>query len=171
MFYLFILFLDRTVPRVGVCWFPWGLHRNLILRDIDLLKQFKNIEIGFTINSFTGTTKKLFEPDAPTSANRIKALRVLKKKGFKTYIFVSPIIPGLIDLENIIAKTRNYSDYYWFEFLNLRGAGKQFAETLKKEFPKSYEIITDKTKFQQFVKNCKKIIRSQNIKVRGVEIH
>ncbi len=144
---------------------------DLILRDIDLLKQFKDIEIGFTINSFTGKAKKLFEPNAPANNQRIKALKILKKKGFKTYTFVSPIISGLIDLRDVISRTKDFSDYYWFEFLNLRGAGKQFAQALEKEFPKSYEIVTDKAKFQQFIKECKKIINSQNIKVRGIEIH
>ena len=144
---------------------------DLILRDIDILKQFKTLEIGFTINSFVGKTKKLFEPDSPTNNKRIETLKTLKKKGFETYAFISPIIPELIDLEDIISKTKNYSDYYWFEFINLRGAGKQFAQILKKEFPKIYEIVTDKSKFQQFIKECKKIINSQNIKVRGIEIH
>jgi DNA repair photolyase len=144
---------------------------DLVLRDIDLLKQFKDIEIGFTINSFSGKAKKLFEPDAPSNHKRIKALKTLKEKGFKTYAFVSPMIPGLIDLKDVISKTKKHSDYYWFEFLNLRGAGKQFTQVLKKEFPKSYEIVINKAKFQQFVKDCKKIIDSQNIKVRGIEIH
>lgn len=33
---------------------------DLITRDIDLLKQFKKIEVGLTINTFEGNTKDLF---------------------------------------------------------------------------------------------------------------
>ncbi|NQU82948.1 MAG: radical SAM protein [Parcubacteria group bacterium] len=143
----------------------------LVLRDIDLLKQFKDVEIGFTINSFTNKAKKLFEPDSPTNNKRIEVLKTLKKQGFKTYTFVSPIIPELIDLKDIISKTKDYSDYYWFEFINVRGAGKQFSETLKKEFPESYKIITDKENLQKFVEDSKKIINSYKIKVKGIEIH
>ncbi len=144
---------------------------DLVLRDTDVLKQFKSVEIGFTVNSFAGKDKKLFEPDSPDNSKRISALKTLKQKGFKTYAFVSPIIPDLIDLQGIISQTKNYVDYYFFEFINLRGAGKQFKEVLKKEFPKSYEIVTNKAKFQQFVKDSKKLIYSQNIKVRAIEIH
>jgi len=144
---------------------------DLVLRDIDLLAQFKDIEIGVTINSFTDKTKKILEPDSPANNVRIEALKILKKNGFKTYTFVSPIIPKLIDLESIISKTKDFSDYYWFEFINVRGAGKQFAEILKKEFPESYEIVTNKVKLAEFVKDCKKIISSQEIRVRGIEVH
>jgi len=144
---------------------------DLILRDIDLLKQFKNIEIGFTINGFTNKAKKLFEPDSPTNNKRIEALKTLKRKGFKTYTFVSPIIPELVDIEEVISKTKDNCDYYWFEFINLRGAGRQFNETLKKEFPKSYKIVTNKENFQKFISDSKKIINSQKIKVRGMAIH
>jgi len=141
---------------------------DLILRDIDLLKQFKDIEIGFTINNLQ---KKLFEPKSPSNDRRIKALKILKEKGFKTYVFISPIIPNLIDLKDIILKTKNYADYYWFEFLNLKAAGKEFQQTLKREFPESYETLIDKREFQEFVKECKKMIKSQNIKVCGIEMH
>ncbi len=144
---------------------------DLVLRDIDLFKEFKNIEIGLTVNSFSGKAKKLFEPFVSTSRQRIKALQILKKNKFKTYVFVSPIIPELIDLKDIIKRTKKFVDYYWFEFINLRGAGKKFAETLKKEFPASYKMVIDKNEFKEFVKECKQIINSQNIKVRGIEIH
>lgn len=144
---------------------------NLVLRDIDLFKQFKNIEIGLTINSFRGKTKKLFEPNSPTNTERIKTLQKLKEEDFKTYAFVSPIIPDLINLKDIISKTKQYVDYYWFEFLNLRGAGKEFAQVLKREFPESYKIVVSKDKFGQFVKECRQVISSQNIKVRGIVVH
>ena len=78
-------------------------------------------------------------------------LKVLKKKKLRTYAFVSPIIPVLIDLEEVIAETKDLVDYYWFEFINLRGAGKEFAENLKAKFPKSYQVAADKEKFARFL--------------------
>lgn len=144
---------------------------DLVLRDIDLFKKFKNIEIGFTINGFGGKTKKLFEPSSPENQKRMEALKILKKEGLKTYAFVSPIIPRLIDLKDIIAKTKNFAGYYWFEFINLRGAGKEFCDILKTKFPESYEIVSDKNKFQRFIQECKKLISSQDIKVQGMVLH
>lgn len=144
---------------------------DLVLRDIALFKKFKNIEIGLTINSFDGKSKRFFEPCSSANEKRIKALKVLKKHGLKTYVFVSPIIPGLTNLKDVIAKTKDFADYYWFEFINLRGAGKEFADMLKTKFPKSFAIVKDKERFSEFIKECKKIINKANIKVKGIVLH
>jgi len=85
---------------------------DLILRDLDLLKQFKNLEVGFTINNFEGKTKTLMEPFAPDYQARLEALKQIHKEGIKTYVFVSPIIPGLIDLKKVIDLTKKYADHY-----------------------------------------------------------
>lgn len=144
---------------------------DLILRDIDIFKKFKTIEVGLTINSFTGKSKGIFEPLSPMNGKRIKALKILKASGIKTFAFVSPIMPGLIDLKKVIKETKKFADYYWFEFLNMRGAGKECMETIKKDFPKSYGILTDKRKFSEFIKESKKIISSENIKIKRIEVH
>ncbi|MFH1582446.1 MAG: radical SAM protein, partial [bacterium] len=79
--------------------------------------------------------------------------------------------PGLIDLKDIIRKTKKFSDSYWFEFINVRGAGKEFMDVLKRKYPKSYDVLIDKKRFQEFVKESKKIISSENIKIQGIVIH
>ena len=144
---------------------------DLVLRDIDVLKKFKNIEVGLTINSFDGLLKKIFEPFSPTNEKRIRTLKILKENKIKSYTFISPIIPGLVDLKDIIKKTKDFTDFYWFEIINIRLAGKEFIEILKKKFPKSFEIIKDKKKFDKFIKECKNIIDSEKINVRGIEIY
>jgi DNA repair photolyase len=144
---------------------------DLVLRDIDLFKKFKTIQVGLTINSFGGKAKKIFEPFSPPNEKRIKALQTLKENGIETYTFVSPIIPGLIDLKDIIRRIKKFTDSYWFEFINTRGAGKEFMDVLKKKFPKSYDVLIDKKKFSEFIKECKKIISSESIKVQGIVIH
>ncbi len=144
---------------------------DLVLRDIDILKKFKKIDVGFTINSFSGKEKEMFEPDSPANQERIKAMKVLKKNGIKTYTFVSPIIPGLINIEEIIEQTRDYTDYYWFEVLNLRGAGKEFTELLEREYPESYKIMCDKRLLADYVNKLKNTIQKSGVNVKGIEIH
>lgn len=144
---------------------------NLILRDIDIFKQFKNIEIGLTINSFAGKTKELFEPNAIENNDRIKALEKLSEQGIKTYAFISPIIPELIDLQNIVNKTKNFVDYYWFEFLNLRGAGKEFAQVLQKAFPQSYKIVSNENLYKKFIDETTRIINNLGVKVQEIVKH
>jgi len=96
---------------------------DLVLRDIDIFKKFENIEVGLTINSFDSSLKKIFEPFSPTNEKRIRALKILKENKIKTYTFVSPIIPGLIDLKEIIKKTKDFTDFYWFEMINITPGG------------------------------------------------
>jgi len=144
---------------------------DLVLRDLDIFKKFKNIKVGLTINSFTGKAKRVFEPFSPANEERIRALKTLKINKISTFAFVSPIIPGLINLKDVIRKIKDFADYYWFEFLNIRGAGKECMEIIKKQFPESYEILQDKRKFSEFIKESKKIISSENIKVQGIEVH
>lgn len=144
---------------------------NLVLRDMDLFKKFKKIEIGFTINSFKDKGKELFEPNSPTNEQRIKALRTLKENGIKTYAFVSPIIPNLIDIDDIIDRTKNYADHYWFEFINLRGAGNEFTKVLGQKYPESYKIVKNKKLFENFINEVKNIVKKNKITVKGYENH
>lgn len=144
---------------------------DLVLRDMDILKKFKQVDVGFTINSFSGKEKEFFEPDSPTSEERIKAMKILKENDIKTYAFISPIIPGLVDLNKVIDQTKDYANYYWFEILNLRGAGKEFSEVLEKEYPESYKIMRNKDLFAQYMAELKSIIQKSGVKTKGIEIH
>ncbi len=144
---------------------------DLVLRDLNIIKQFKSIEVGLTINSFEGNLKSTFEPYSPSNSKRIETLKTFKKEGVSTYVFVSPIIPGLINLREVIRKTKNFADYYFFEIINTRGAGLEFMNILKSRFPRSYSLLKDKKRFSEFIKECKDIISSENIKVKGTIIH
>ena len=144
---------------------------DLVLRDMDLFKRFKEISIGLTISGFEGPIKRILEPNSPTHKQRLDALKTLNKNGINNYAFVSPIIPGLTDIKKIIRETKGFTDYFWFEVLNLRGAGEKFSNLLKKDLPNSYKIITDKEKFIIFIEGLKEIIKAEKIKTAGIEIH
>ena len=143
----------------------------LVTRDIDLFKLFRSIEVGLTINGFTGREKRLFEPLTPVHGARVSALKELKEAGLKTYVFVSPIIPEVTDVSAIVKDTRGFADYYFFEVLNLRASGREFQELLRDEYPESYEILTDEEKFEEFLWELKKEIRSLGVKAQGIETH
>ena len=144
---------------------------DLILRDLDVLKEFEDIEVGLTINSFDGKLKKEIEPFSPSNERRIEALKILNENGIKNYAFISPIIPNLVDVEELIKETRNFVNFYWFEFLNLKASGKEFKEWLKKNYPESYDLISDKDKAEKYVREVVKIIKNGNISVKGICVH
>ncbi|WP_297092571.1 radical SAM protein [Thermococcus sp.] len=143
----------------------------LVTRDIDLFKEFRTIEVGLTINGFTGREKRLFEPLTPLHEARVSALKELKEAGLKTYVFVSPIIPEITDVSAIVEDTKGFADYYFFEVLNLRASGREFRELLRDEYPESHEVLTDEEKFEEFLWGLKKEIRSLGVKAEGIETH
>jgi len=67
---------------------------DLVLRDLDLLRQFKNCRVGLTITTDDEKIKRLFEPASPTIRRRIKALEKLKEEGIVTYAFIGPLLPA-----------------------------------------------------------------------------
>ncbi|TFF90290.1 MAG: radical SAM protein [Promethearchaeota archaeon] len=89
-------------------------------RDIDLFKQFKNIEVGISINTLDDQIAKKIEPLASKPIERIDLIAKLKKNNIKTFIFISPFFPVITDFRKIIGVSMDYTDYYMFENLNFR---------------------------------------------------
>jgi DNA repair photolyase len=65
----------------------------LCLRDMDLFKQFKNIEVGLSITTHDEKIRKIFEPRSPSIHSRVKTLRTLRKEKIGTYAFIGPMLP------------------------------------------------------------------------------
>ncbi|MGB9979316.1 radical SAM protein [Methanobacterium sp.] len=118
---------------------------DLILRDLDLIKQFENSEIGFSFSTLDESIRREVEPSASPVGDRIKALKEVHKSGIKTYVFISPILPFLTDWKDIINKTRDYADYFRFENLNVTGTVwgcvKNFLEDKRYELVPKYREI------------------------------
>jgi DNA repair photolyase len=94
---------------------------DLVLRDMDIIKKFKNKRVGLTITTLDDNLRREIEPFASPVQNRIKALETLKENGIETYVFIGPILPFLADWKKIVLATRHCADYYMFENLNISG--------------------------------------------------
>ena len=97
---------------------------NLVLRDIDLLKQCKNLKVSISVNTLDEKFKNDMD-NASSIQERLETLETLYKNGIYTVLFMSPVFPVITDYREIIEKTNKYVDEYWFENLNLRGSYKQ----------------------------------------------
>ncbi|HEX2954729.1 MAG TPA: radical SAM protein [Bacillota bacterium] len=95
---------------------------DLVLRDIDILKQLEDTMVGLTLTTLDDAIRQEVEPGAAPVERRINALRVLKANGIKTYGFIGPILPYLTDWKEIILKTKDFVDFYMFENLNTAGS-------------------------------------------------
>ena len=77
------------------CWPVFIQTRSpLVLRDMDILKEAVNMEVGFSITTADDSIRELFEPHAPSITDRLRALEELHNSGIRTYAMIAPLLPG-----------------------------------------------------------------------------
>lgn len=96
----------------------------LILRDIDLLKQCRNLKVSISLNTLDEGFKDDMD-NASSISDRLSTLKELHEQGIYAILFMSPMFPHITDFKAIIEESRSYIDEFWFENLNLRGSYKQ----------------------------------------------
>lgn len=94
---------------------------DLVTRDIDILKMIPNIRVGISMNSLSDDFCKKTEPFASSVSRRISAMKALCEEGISTYLFLSPIFPGITQYTEIVERVKPYANSFYFENLNLRG--------------------------------------------------
>lgn len=106
----------------------------LILRDIDLLKQIKNVTVSMSVNTLNEKFKNDMD-NASSIKERLETLKELHKNGVYTVLFMSPIFPYITEWKEIIEESKEYVNEYWFENLNLRGNYKKdILDYIKKNY-------------------------------------
>lgn len=96
----------------------------MVTRDIDVLKQYDDVVVGVSISTLDNDVSRSIEPLTALPELRLDAIEKCKEAGLKTYVFLSPIFPGITDVEKIVEKASPYVDYFMFENLNLRPLNK-----------------------------------------------
>lgn len=93
----------------------------LFKRDLEVMNKDR-FEIGVTVTTIRA--HKELEPLSDPPLARIEALKEASQEGFKTFIFLGPLIPGVVDdeLEEIIELAYNAeASYVIVDKLNTRG--------------------------------------------------
>lgn len=67
----------------------------LILRDIDILSTFEQLDVGITITTLDEYVSRAVEPLAALPRKRLETMRVLADEGIEVWGFVGPYLPGL----------------------------------------------------------------------------
>lgn len=149
----------------------------LILRDIDLIKQIKNITVSMSINTLDEEFRKDMDK-ASTIQERLETLKELHKNGIYTILFVSPIFPHITDYKKIIEISKEYIDEYWFENLNLRGEYKtKILEYIQEKYPyiidKYKEIYIDGNKqyWIELSDEIEEYCKEKNVKYKNYFYH
>jgi DNA repair photolyase len=97
----------------------------LVLRDIDIIKEFQDIEVGLSVTTADEDIRKLFEPDAPPIGDRISALDELHKAGIRTYAMIAPVLPGA---EGLVDLLRGKIDYVLIDRMNYHYADRIYRK-------------------------------------------
>jgi DNA repair photolyase len=96
----------------------------LVLRDMDLLQELEEIEVGFTITTDDERLAKLFEPRATPIKERLRALERIHSLGIKTFGFIGPLLPG--NPEKLIEDLKGKVDKVFIDRMNYLSSIKGF---------------------------------------------
>lgn len=88
---------------------------SLVLRDLDLLKDFGEIEVGFSIGTGDEELRSIFEPKAPRIEERINALKILHREDVRTYVMIAPMLPKI---ESLPSRLEGKVDYVLVDKMN-----------------------------------------------------
>ena len=91
----------------------------LVLRDMDIFKKSKKIEVGLSITTSNDEIRKVFEPNAPSIMERLRTIESLHQNGIETYVMIAPILP---EAENLIRILAGKVDYIIIDRMNYRHA-------------------------------------------------
>jgi len=104
-----ILLTNKILRLIIKYKFPFHIvtKSDLILRDLDLLKEINKIFLStcLTITTCNDQIAAILEPRAPTPTNRLKALEELSRNGLYTGVLFQPILPFLLDTEENVKET------------------------------------------------------------------
>lgn len=121
-----------------------GTKSDLILRDIDLLKEISLktwCTVSFTIITFNKDLLSYLEPLAPSPERRLEALRKLNEEGIRTGVNFMPIVPYISDspenIEEVINRVSEHAKYILIgSGMSLRSNQRiRFMELLERNFP------------------------------------
>ena len=111
-------------------------------RDLDLLATSKEAEFGVTVTTLDEKLRNIIEPGSSPSAERLNLLQQAGSRGISTYAFLGPLLPGLSDSEESVARLFDAIkdtgiDYFFVDRLNPRyGVWQSLRAILEQHFPR-----------------------------------
>jgi len=76
----------------------------LVLRDLGLLRSMPQLEVGVSLSTLDTALARLFDGSAPSPEDRLQAIADLSAAGIRTWVFLSPCLPGISDGENALGE-------------------------------------------------------------------
>lgn len=150
---------------------------SLVQRDFDLIKQL-NSELGLSINQLDEKIAKIIEPNASLPKDRIETLIKAKAQGIKTFGFISPVLPGITNLEEVLSVLKRAGvEYVWVELFNMRKSAVDKMMLVYKEFfPEKLKEFENAKRNQkewhaEVRREARRLEEKYNLKIKEVVVH
>lgn len=138
---------------------------DLVLRDIDLLKKFKEVDVDFTVTTLDEKWKKLTEPNSSTVRERLKAMEKLTKEGITVLAMMGPYWPIFTDPGALFKEFKRVGTKHIFaeSFNTVGGNWTGVERVLKKHCPRFLheiqETLFNRKKFYEFYNKAQNKIK------------
>lgn len=84
---------------------------NMILRDLDILKEINNKTkciVQITLTTYDENLCRILEPDVSTTKERFEVLKIMRDSNIPTIVWLGPILPYINDNERNLRGLLNY---------------------------------------------------------------
>lgn len=136
---------------------------DLILRDIDLISKFTDVEVMFSIGTINDSERKILEPNSPSIKARLDALKEFSKTNVNTSVFFGPIYPT-INQDNVSKIIDVFISHgaktIMLDKFNLKPG---ILENIIKSNPKDIKNLDNKKYYEDLFKEIKKICKEKNV--------
>lgn len=119
---------------------------DLVIRDLDIISNMFDVEVGLTITSYYDETRKIFEPRASPINARIEALQNFSDVGISTYAFLGPLLPYLSEegLELLLNNLADKVGRVIVDRLNIKaGNWRTIKLALKDNYPNLLDLFQE----------------------------
>jgi len=142
----------------------------LVLRDLEILDGKKNVELGMTVTTLDEDLRRIIEPVASATSERLKALRAAADQGIRTWLFLGPFLPFLSDTAQNIdrlmrAASRLPLERIYVDKLNVRpGVWRSLKRLLWEHFPglipRCQEVLFNPVRKRQYTDELRQKVRA-----------
>ena len=148
---------------------------NLVLRDVDILKNLPNAEVGMTVTVTDDALSRIFEVRAPSSSVRLDTLRKLRENGLRTYAFIGPLLPHVAKkpelLEKLFEDVAEVVDSVYVEHINLKPyIRKRLWDTVVSKEPEEVQKAYVEAESEEYRKELgiivERLVKKHRLKLR-----
>ena len=146
---------------------------SLVVRDIDLFRQFRNLRVGFSLNTLNRRAWQCLEMDSSPPEERLEALEILRQEQISTFVFMSPAMPFVTDFEELVPTLARRTRRVSAETLNLsQGNFQAMTESIHRLMPgrewEFWRAVTTRTWGNEWAKRLPDLCNRSHVRFGGL---